>query len=367
MDENAAGDAFVLTGFRALRLTDSHVGDPVAHRILSRPYRAVPARVREWRTKRRLRLDRQPALYVHEYTSHGVTVRGIVGNLELGAAAHRVHPHELVHDAQVSQLADRMEAMALNPAPILLMHRGPQAVRETLSATTAQPPHLVYTDRADQLHRIWRIEDPDEQRQLSSHLIDAHVVIADGHHRFAAAERLRERHPGTDWDQTLVMLVDQADTPLQLGAIHRSIPRLALHTVAATADRLGAVWTPRISSHQALAHLDRALVLHDGTAWGTLRPREPVDLLVRWLHEHLVPGWDVAEATIAYHHSASEAMDRAGLATAVLLPAPTFGQVETSARSGALLPQKASSFQPKPHLGVLMRQLDGAPGDQPTH
>ena len=41
----------------------------------------------------------------------------------------------------------------------------------------------------------------------------------------------------------------------------------------------------------------------------------------------------------------------------MLLPAPTFDQVDSSARSGELLPQKATSFQPKPHVGVLMRDL----------
>ena len=43
--------------------------------------------------------------------------------------------------------------MSLNPAPILLMHRGPASVREVLTATAAGPPDLAYTDRADQLQR----------------------------------------------------------------------------------------------------------------------------------------------------------------------------------------------------------------------
>src|SRR3546814_15870898 len=66
---------FALEPFRALRLANSYVGDPVANRVLARPYRSVPGRLREWRRKRHLELDPDPALYVHEYTSHGVTVR----------------------------------------------------------------------------------------------------------------------------------------------------------------------------------------------------------------------------------------------------------------------------------------------------
>ena len=41
----------------------------------------------------------------------------------------------------------------------------------------------------------------------------------------------------------------------------------------------------------------------------------------------------------------------------MLLPAPEFDQVRDLIRAGGLLPEKATSFQPKPSLGVLMRSL----------
>ena len=154
----ATGSRFALEPFRALRLADSYVGDPIANRVFARPYRSVPGRLRDWRRKRHLRLDPRPALYLHEYTSAGVTIRGLVALLDLTRASGRVFPHEDVHADQVRQLADRMSEMSLNPAPILLMHRGPATVREVLESTAAHPPDLVYTDRADQLQRIWRGE-----------------------------------------------------------------------------------------------------------------------------------------------------------------------------------------------------------------
>jgi len=134
---SATGSRFALHPFRALRLADSYVGDPVANRVFARPYRAVPARLRDWRRKRHLRVDARPALYLHEYTSAGVSIRGVVALLDLTSARDRVFPHEDVHADQVTQLADRMAEMSLNPAPILLMHRGPESVRETLRATAA--------------------------------------------------------------------------------------------------------------------------------------------------------------------------------------------------------------------------------------
>ncbi len=361
MDRSTLTPGFHLEAFGALRLADSHVGDPVAHRVLSRPYRAVPGRIAEWRRKRRLAVDEEPAIYVHEYTSNGVTVRGVVGLLDIARASGRLYPHEAVHVSQVDQLADRLEAMRINPAPILLMHRGRQDTRAQLDAVMSLPPDLVYTDRADQLHRIWRVEGADRTAALAASLVDTRAVIADGHHRYEASRRLDARHPGTGWASTLVMLVDQDDTPLQLGAVHRSVPRLTMPAAAERSAALGALWTDHPTSHRALAHLDHALVLHDGESWATLEPAEPQDLLVRWLHEQLLPAWAVREDRVSFHHSASEALARASLGLSVLLPAPRFQHVSASAVSGILLPQKATSFQPKPHVGVLMRIVPESP------
>lgn len=348
---------FLLRPFRALRLAHSHVGDPVSHRIFARPYRSVPGRLREWRKHRRLKLDSDPALYIHEYTSAGVSIRGIVALLDLDGAGHTVVPHEAVHQEQVNQLSDRMEEMALNPAPILLVHQGPEAVRDIISETTRGEPHLVYTDRGDQLQRIWRITDAESIRAVVDSAAGSRTLIADGHHRFAAARRLHALHPDSGWARTLVMVIDEADTPLQLCAVHRTVRRMSLAAAEERSRTSGGVLRRHSTSHEALAKLGSALVLHDGHEWATLTPARPEGLLVSWLHERLLPDWGVDEDRLGFHHSAGEAIIRAGQGLTVLLPAPTFEQVYTIAQSGRLLPQKATSFQPKPHLGVLMREL----------
>lgn len=331
----------------------------MANRVFARPYRSVPARILDWRRQRHLRVDIEPAIYLHEYTYNGVTIRGLVATLDLVPAAHMVFAHEGVHESQVEQLITRMQQMSLNPAPILLMHRGPAAVREELVALAATAPQVEFTDRAGQLHRIWQITAEQTTGRLSGLLEGTQAVIADGHHRYAAAGMLRARHPGTGWERTLVMLVDQADTPLQLGAVHRSVPGLHLTTV----ERVAAERSDHFERHarraDALAHLGESLVLHDGSAWATLRTASAeATLPVCDLHLDLLPAWGVDDARVAYHHAASAALGVAGKdSLAILLPAPTYDQVAHSARSGRLLPQKATSFQPKPHLGVIMRDL----------
>ena len=134
-----------LEPFRALRLAGTRISDPASARALACPYRDVPERLRALEERGFLVHDAEPALYVHEYTVSGITVRGLVGSRRrLRRAADSTQrallPHEGIYPAQADDLADRMEEMALNPAPILLVQRSPVALRETPRRGPAPAP-----------------------------------------------------------------------------------------------------------------------------------------------------------------------------------------------------------------------------------
>ncbi len=63
---------------------------------------------------------------------------------------------------------------------------------------------------------------------------------------------------------------------------------------------------------------------------------------------------------IGYLHSADEALRkvRRDRDLAILMPAPDFDLVHHIVAHDRLLPEKATSFQPKPSTGVLMRSID---------
>ena len=64
---------------------------------------------------------------------------------------------------------------------------------------------------------------------------------------------------------------------------------------------------------------------------------------------------------MTYHHSVDGALEGlSGSQVAVLLPAPDFDLVKKTLMERRLLPEKATSFQPKPSLGVIMRQVPGS-------
>lgn len=353
-----------LTPFRGLGFSPARVGDPASARAFARPFRDVVKRLDRWEQQGHVWHDDEPALYLHEYSTGGLTVRGLVGALDLSRRADRpeervILPHEGVHPAQADDLAARMTVMQLNPAPILLVHRGPTAVREVLRTVAEAEPVRTFTDRADQRHRIWAIREPDLVAAVVEGVQGSRAVVADGHHRYAAYLRMQQQAPGGPSDRGLAMLVDQDDTPLFLGAIHRFLGDVTFDDLAAAAATAGDVTV--LSEAAALAALGpQTLVLTDGSRWGTvhLRTDERDRTAVEQVHHDVLPALDHPPA-LSYHHSVEDTLDRVALArgTALLMPAPEFDAVRRVVARDHLLPEKATSFQPKPSLGVLMRSL----------
>jgi uncharacterized protein (DUF1015 family) len=356
-----------LLPFRAIMLAPGRVGDPASARALARPYRDVAARLLSWIAQGRATADTAPAIYLHEYTAGGLTVRGLVGALGMSRRAddmaeRAVWPHEAIHPEQAGELADRMFQMELNPAPILLVHHGDQHLRDLVSEVSSAVPDWRYLDRTGQRQRIWAIRDTEVLARVAGLLAGARCLLADGHHRYAAYLRLQEEHPGTAWDAGLAMLVDQDDTPLFLGAIHRTLPGTTLDALADAALGAGAAVSVRERQH-ALSALDSThLVLTDGLTWRTVSPTGlDQRAAVAWLHDEVLPRLARPVDRIEHHHNVDDALATTSpTSPAVLLPSPDFDQVRALVESGGLLPEKATSFQPKPSLGVLMRPMNDA-------
>lgn len=359
-----AGRPLRLLPFRGVRLSSGRTGDPATARLFARPYRHVPERLARWRSAGQLMEDDEPSVYLHEYTSGGLTVRGLVAALDLshraGSAEDRaVVPHEGVHPEQVLELAHRMTVWQLNPAPILLVHRGPAAVRALVDEVLATPPDHEFVDRADQRHRVWQLSRTDRIDALNADLADSTALIADGHHRYAAYLRMQDERPVGTQAAGLAMLVDQGDTPLFLGAIHRVLLGVSLDQLR-VACQPSAGFAP-IAAQDAFDALGPdTLVATDGTSWATLAlSSAPDHAAVETLHDEVIARLGLADRRIAFLHSVDEALSRVRETpgVAILLPAPDFDLVVRIAQAGRLLPEKATSFQPKPSVGVLMRSL----------
>jgi uncharacterized protein (DUF1015 family) len=396
---------FVLRPFRGLRFAPETVGDlgtvisppydvldaetvrdleaanrrNIVRLILSRrfekPYQAVRRRLQRWREKSYLRADDEPALYLYQYTVDGTTVRGLIGTVALREESERVVlPHEDVMPGPVDDRTVLMRTTQSNLEPILLVHEGTTRLRGLITDAAATTPVADFVALDGSSHRLWAVTEEHTLTAIAAELSGTQVLIADGHHRYAAylqlQKELRDPLSAADtspWDFGLALLVDQADHPLRIGPIHRSVGALTLSDLQdVSADRADEFHTVADREAAFAAVADRTespeiatFVVSDGRAWAVLRtPRtSPVDAAV--LHEVLLPAWGVADEQVGYHHSIDQALHTTARQPGIVVAVhpPTLAEVMATAERGVRMPRKSTSFAPKPRMGVVMRDL----------
>ncbi len=346
-----------------------------------RPYRAVRKRLGSWRDKGWLVPDPEPTLYLYQYTVDGVTVRGLIGLVELRHEADRVVlPHEDVMAAPVEDRSALMRTTETNLEPILLVHQGSMRLREMLEEITHRPPLVDFDERDGSRHRLWALTDPAEHAAIAEQLAPDQALIADGHHRYAAYLALQRELRDPDaalgkspWDYGLAMLVDQNAYPLRVGPIHRTVSALTFSDVLELSAERGDEVITCADRESALASLTRTdpeerdgdtaeFVLSDGRTWAVLSTTRKHEVDAAVLHDELFPAWHVTEQQVEYHHSLDQALHTTARQPGIVVGVrpPLLEQVMTSAARGVRMPRKSTSFSPKPSMGLVLRDLRDA-------
>ncbi len=310
-------------------------------------YDEAAGRLRSWQDAGVVVRDPSPALYVYEQRVGTARLCGLVGSLGLDPSAQVVLPHEDVMPWPVDDRYDLMRATEADLEPILLAYSGGGAASDAVDAARDGEPWVVATTDDGAEHVVWRIADPVTLAEIAADLSGREALIADGHHRYAAYLR-RLRAVGVS--DGLAMLVDHDRHPLTLDAIHRTLPGTPLKALA---SRLPEGWR---ASDGRLAH---GIRLTDGSTWLTVhRSVAATEPDVSLLHEQLLPAWGVDPDSVVYHHALSDALaDASPDRTTVVLDPPRLDQVLSTAERGVRLPRKATSFGPKPRVGLLFRTL----------
>ncbi|MFE7778850.1 DUF1015 family protein [Streptomyces sp. NPDC057445] len=309
--------------------------------------------------------DHRPAFYVLEQRS-GPTLlqRGVIGTIDLSTPEQAVLPHEQVIADKVARQRGIIRLVGGNPEPVLLACRGADDTHAVLTRITGEPPVTTVTATDGTRHSLWRCDDPAQQRIITADLACRGALIADGHHRYAAAMEHRRHFGGRSgpWDRLLALVVDTRRHPLLLRAIHRYLPHLPAREAAIAAATVATVdEIPR----RTPAHPPRPgelVLLGDGRRWSVTGagPEEVSDAL-RGRPE----AWASLDAAVLHHlfidrvwrtpsgatHEVAYVHDDRHVpadGTLVLLAPPQEDDVHRLAALGTPMPQKSTSFGPKP-------------------
>jgi len=350
-------------------------------------YAAAGAAYRRWRRTGVLTVDDQPGFHIYEQHElrHGVPTlqRGVLAAVRVAGPGFDpgIAVHEDVDLVRVRARRQRLAAVPADLAPVFMVAPSfPAALRELLDLPPAEPPVGRLTDEQGVDHRVWSRSAPDELQALGELLADVRVLVADGHHRYAAAQSLAEQAGGRGpAARTLAHIVDASAYGPQVLAVHRLVRRLP----SDWAQRIGEDFTPvpiAAGPEPLPERLERespgvlALVRAGGAhllrprRLETLRAQLPPGASAAWraldtaLVDHvLLPRLGISPREIEHRvdvASAHAEIGAGGDGALILVRPVEVATVQRLVAGGERMPAKSTSFRPKPRVGLVMRAFD---------
>ena len=353
---------------------------------LENRYAGAASLIDEWMAQGVLRRSGGPRVYAYEMSQDGSgsgegsagargprlgphVVRGVICAMQIEDWGGSVVPHEEVREGPVHDRLELLRAIGTHLSPVYgMLDSDDGRIDEWVRAVAADPSPFDLVDEQGVRHRSWPVDAAVAASLDLGRLEHAHLLIADGHHRYTTALRYRTERRAVDghgpWDGVMTFVVGSSpDGPLVA----------PFHRVQVAGKPPSAEGRPAAGLTEALEALDDddrtfATIVRtpDGAVAYTVRGLDGPAPTVRALHAEVLDGLDASSA-LRYVAEASDADDavRSGSAVAAyLLPPTTPGRIRAVVEEGVRLPQKSTYFWPKPRTGMVMMPLDPRPVDR---
>jgi uncharacterized protein (DUF1015 family) len=316
----------------------------------------------------------------------------------------KVLPHEQTFDAPMRTRLDLMHKTGANISPVfVLYHDTERSLHDLLSSITDDAPDYTSAGDADGTQTaVWFVTDTATCELFESAVAPHALLIADGHHRYTAAQQYRNEvkaagpqlsvvggtatglppHTSTSGANGVLAIVsNSADEGICVFPTHRVVRGATLKALDEFVLGSAAF---RCDVHDDLEDAMFALeqlqvpgfVVHHQSRTRVFSTTDPTDLEIALpgtsdayrsldvaaLHGLVIDGGAVLgeQGTVSYTRSLDEAVAAADddpNAIAFLLRAADVAAVHAVAQAGELLPQKSTYFFPKVPTGVVFRLL----------
>jgi len=375
-------------------------------------YNAVAQLLGEWESQGVLERDETPAIY---FSAHRFKLKSGEPKVRLGFFAltelqefstGAIRPHEKTLDAPKEDRLKLMLACNAQLSPIFVLYAQPkQTVHRILSvAVEGLAPFIeCELDNGDEL-KLWRITDPAVIEKVRREMAEQTLLIADGHHRYEATLRYRdrlrgERGPGTGneaYNFILTYFANIDDDNVVILPTHRLVrgfthkPFLELEEALQTYFYVEQHPKTPEGKVSFLKALKTAAKKH--RVLGASFKRDPRYLILRLknkrimqrlakdlsaplreldvstLHllvlEHILgmsPEEQVSGATIRYsqdEESVLQTLEKEDYQAAFILAATKKEEIQTIVAANEKMPQKSTYFYPKLSSGLIINKID---------
>jgi uncharacterized protein (DUF1015 family) len=329
--------------------------------------------------------EARPAIYPYTQTyrvgGREVTRTGFVALGQVTDYAQgNVLPHERTHAGPKRDRLRLLQTTGADTGLLFMLTADPEG-RLRAATAPAGEPIAEARDLRGEVHRLWRLTEPETIARIQGLMAEATAIIADGHHRYETAVEYARRHPGRD-DKLMAFFTVEAPG-LTIFANHRLVHDVAGFSLARLLD--GArrwfdvgplpdplAFEPAPTRIGVVAGADAAVLTLRGDAaahiaWPDGTSAAWRQLAVSILHEGLLhPLLDIDHAKLEagshvdYTADQAEAVRaaRAGRCQAAFLIAATVpAELQAVVRGGELLPQKSTHFYPKLLDGLVFYRI----------
>jgi uncharacterized protein (DUF1015 family) len=155
----------------------------------------------EWQDQGILERDQTPAIYfsAHRFKLNNGEQKSRLGFFALTElqdfSTGAIRPHEKTLDAPKEDRLKLMLASNAQLSPIFVLYKQPkQTINRILSVAIEGMAPFIETelDNGDEL-KLWRVTDPAVIEKVQREMAEQILLIADGHHRYEATLRYRDR------------------------------------------------------------------------------------------------------------------------------------------------------------------------------
>lgn len=336
--------------------------------------------------------DQAPTFSVYRQTMGEHQQTGVVGlasveEYESGVVAR----HELTRPDKELDRVRHVDALGAQDEPVFLLSARHLGVASVIASVVARRPEVDVVADDGVGHTVWVVSDPGEVARLEAAFAEIpRLYVADGHHRSAAAARVRELRrrrglgvpatpdePGHDGFLAVVFAGDE----LAVLPYHRAVADLAGRTTEQVLDLLGDAFelsaadgppTPS-ERHVVGVYLDRAwyrMVLRPGR----VDESDPVARLDVSVLQDLVlgpvlhvtnPRTDPRLSFVGGIRGTGELerlVDSGTAAVAFALHPTSVEELVALVDAGQIMPPKSTWFEPKLRSGLVVHVLDPAEG-----
>lgn len=290
------------------------------------------------------------SMYVVEYTVDDQTVRGVLVEIDLyNSSCSSILPHENVNNEDVDKMEKSFFLRRADYEPILLVQSMTPMMRSLIKSVCYSHSVTEKVSEPGISYNVWSIKDSDIRSIFHGEIRKRQTFIADGHHRLASHLSL---------GHVLALVTDTEESPLQLGAIHRIISNISLDKIINTSKtfKFFDIYGNNINKY-LLSCNKNEFIMGDGYKWKRVVLTTGNTINIAKIHEELDYFIENKKNKLLYRHEVKEAIKAAEQVNGVviLLPSPELSSIYEYISQGKLLPEKATSFWPKPPVSMVVR------------